>query len=75
LSLKKFHILFITLATICFVGFGGWCFAQPDDSGGLFLPFAVAGIALGLFTAIYGVWFYRNKISDSETMSIVSNQS
>jgi uncharacterized membrane protein YpjA len=69
LSLKQFHILFITLATICFVGFGVWCFAQPEESRGLFLPLAVVAVALGLFTAIYGVWFYRNKLQDAEGLS------
>jgi amino acid transporter len=66
LSLKKFHILFITLATLCFVGFGAWCFAQPEESGSLLLAFAIMSVLLGLFTAVYGVWFYRNKIKQSE---------
>lgn len=63
------------MATICFVGFGAWCLAQPDLDNGLSLPFAAAGIALGLFTAIYGVWFYRNKIKAFEEETVVSNQS
>jgi len=56
------------MATICFVGFGCWCLVQPDNGNGLSL--AAAGIALGLVTAIYGVWFYRNKIQEAEQASI-----
>ena len=70
MSLQKFHILFITLATLCFVGFGLWCFSGGigASQGGLLLP--VAGgvsILLGLATAFYGMWFYRNKIRGIET--------
>jgi hypothetical protein len=75
LSLKQFHILFITLATICFLGFGVWCFVQPEEGSRLFLPFAVIAVALGLFTALYGMWFYRNKLQDVEGVSVTSNQS
>jgi len=66
LSLKKFHILFITLATLCFVGFGMWCFVQPEEGGVVLTGFAIISVFLGLFTAFYGVWFYRNKIKPSE---------
>ena len=61
MDLKKFHILFITLATLCFVGFGLWCFG-PAAGGGVMIATGVVGIALGIATAVYGMWFYRNKI-------------
>ena len=48
------------------MGFGAWCFAQPEESGSLLLAFAIMSVLLGLFTAVYGVWFYRNKIKQSE---------
>jgi hypothetical protein len=70
MSLKKFHIVFITLSTLCLVGFGAWCFF-----GTFQLTYGFVGdlmkfkyltgtisIVLGLITSIYGVWFYRNKI-------------
>ena len=66
MSLKKFHILFITLATLCFLGFGAWCFVQQEDGGVLVITFAIMSVLLGLLTAFYGVWFYRNKIKPSE---------
>jgi len=54
------------MATLCFVGFGAWCFAQQEDGGALVKTFAIISVLLGLLTAIYGVWFYRNKIKSSD---------
>ncbi|MDB4783569.1 hypothetical protein OAG39_03015 [Verrucomicrobiales bacterium] len=70
MSLKKFHILFISLATLCLVGFGVWCFVGTFQVGDGFVGdltkikylCGATSIALGLITSIYGVWFYRNKI-------------
>ena len=70
MDLKKFHIVFITLATLCFVGFGLWSFS-PSAGGGLAaLVGGGAGIALGLATAVYGMWFYRNKIRDFDEQTV-----
>jgi uncharacterized membrane protein YpjA len=62
MDLKKFHILFITLATLCLVGFGLWCFAPRFDSPAGLIPAGIFSILLGMATAVYGMWFYRNKI-------------
>lgn len=62
MDLKKFHILFITLATLCFVGFGLWCFGQTVGGGAAMAAAGALGVALGVATAAYGMWFYRNKI-------------
>ena len=62
MDLKKFHILFITLATLCLVGFGLWCFAPRFDKPVGLVPAGVLSILLGIATAVYGMWFYRNKI-------------
>ena len=62
MDLKRFHILFISLATLCCVGFGLWCFT-PSAGGGIgAYAGGGAGIVLGFATAVYGMWFYRNKI-------------
>ena len=55
------------------MGFGAWCFVQQEDGGALVKTFAFTSVLLGLFTAIYGVWFYRNKIkpSDGETSASI----
>lgn len=62
MDLKKFHILFISLATLCFVGFGLWCFSPMSTGGLVMVVVGAASIALGLVTAVYGMWFYRHKI-------------
>ena len=63
MSLKGFHIVFVTLATLCLVGFAVWTFVSDVESairigGGIS---ALTGVAL----AIYGSWFYRNKLKNS----------
>lgn len=62
MDLKRFHIIFITLATLCCVGFGLWCFAPMAGGSPLIVATGIASIALGVTTAVYGMWFYRNKI-------------
>lgn len=64
MSLQKFHILFITLATLCFVGFGFWCFGLAPAAMPLRYLAGVLGVILGFTTAFYGMWFYRTKIRD-----------
>lgn len=64
MSLKKFHIVFITLATLCMAGFSLWCFL-PRQGGGVGVLVSGGGsLALAFATAIYGIWFYRNKLND-----------
>jgi len=63
MSLKGFHIVFITLSTLCLVGFAVWTLAS-DVEPAIRLIGAVSA-ALGIGLAIYGSWFYRNKLKDS----------
>jgi hypothetical protein len=72
MSLKKFHIVFITLATLCMAGFSLWCFL-PRQGGGVGVLVS-GGVSLGLafVTAFYGVWFYRNKLSDVAELAAAS---
>ncbi len=66
MDLKRFHILFITLATLCFVGFGLWCIASGSLTGAAAIVGGTLGLLLGLATALYGIWFYRTKIRPLE---------
>ena len=82
MSLKKFHILFISLATLCLVGFGVWCFMgnfQIADGffGDVMINYfcGISSIALGIITSIYGVWFYRNKIKHFEVAETLPTKS
>ncbi len=60
MSLKGFHIVFITCSTLLALGVGAWCLWVNLVAGA---PVYLAG-AIGSFLAavgliIYGVWFYR----------------
>ena len=55
MSLKGFHIVFITASVILAFGFGAWCLgAQPPMLAAATLSFA-AGLAL----IGYEIWFLR----------------
>jgi len=53
MSLKAFHLIFVTLLTTLSFGFAAWAFA----SGRLF--FGAAGIAAGILVIIYGIYFLK----------------
>jgi len=78
MSLKKVHLLFITLAALCCLGFGLWCFAPGFDVGMSQLSLqitGVTGILLGCVVAVYGMWFYRNKVRGQEEPAPVRSTS
>jgi hypothetical protein len=60
MSLKGFHIVFITFSTALAFVLGVWCIRVNLAEGA---PVYLAG-AIGSFTAaialiVYGIWFYR----------------
>ena len=60
MSLKGFHIVFVTFSTLLSIGFGVWAFGQYTDGGSTTL-LAVA-VAAGVFAVVligYGIWFLR----------------
>jgi amino acid transporter len=60
MSLKTFHIVFITLSTLLALGFGGWSFGRYRESGdGTYLALAVCAVVLGVGLIAYGTWFIR----------------
>jgi|TARA_B100000809_G_scaffold253293_1_gene289148 hypothetical protein len=63
MSLKGFHVVFVTASALLALGFGVWCFTSPlASSAGYRVAGAVAMLAaIGL--VIYGFAFYR-KISE-----------
>ena len=64
MSLKGFHVVFVTLATLCLLGFAVWSFLSGE--GGLLTKVVGAcSAALGVLLASYGAWFYRNKLKNS----------
>jgi hypothetical protein len=53
MSLKAFHLIFVTLLTSLSFGCAAWAF-----SDGRFLP-GVAGIVAGIAVIFYGVYFLK----------------
>ena len=52
MSLKVFHLIFITVAVIFCIGFGIWCFNQPDRTA-LGIGSLVAAVALVVYEVIF----------------------
>jgi len=60
MSLKGFHIVFITLSTLLAILVGGWCLSVNSMVGApVYLAGAIVSFAAAVALAIYGVWFYR----------------
>jgi hypothetical protein len=60
MSLKGFHIVFITISTLLALGIGAWCLWIDSTQGA---PGYRVG-AIGAFVAAtaliaYGIWFFR----------------
>jgi uncharacterized membrane protein len=55
MSLKLFHVVFVTCSTLLAFLFGGWSLAR----GGGYAIGGVAAFAVGAALAVYGVWFWR----------------
>ena len=63
MSLKGFHVVFITLSTLCLLGFAVW--TVVSDVTSFIRVSGAASAILGVALAVYGSWFYRNKLKDS----------
>lgn len=60
MSLKAFHILFVTVSTVLAVWFTVWSFLHVGaGDGGLYVVLGVGGVALVVGLPIYGVWFLK----------------
>ncbi len=60
MSLKGFHIVFITFSTLLALGVGVWCVWVDLVVGApVYLTGAVFSFLAALALIIYGVWFYR----------------
>lgn len=53
MSLKAFHLIFVTLLTSLSFGFAAWAF----NAGRLL--FGVLGIATGILVIVYGIYFLK----------------
>jgi len=60
MSLKGFHIVFITFATLLALGSGAWCLWVDSMHGSpSFRIGAIGSFVAGAALIIYGIWFYR----------------
>ena len=66
MSLKGFHILFISLSSLLAFAFGGWSlhFSRANEDGAFF-ALSLASFAAGVVLIVYGYWFWR-KITTTE---------
>ncbi|MFQ5462919.1 MAG: hypothetical protein ACE5E5_09870 [Phycisphaerae bacterium] len=66
MSLKAFHILFITVSTLFALGFGAWCFFQYRETGhDDLLVVAIASVVGAILLVVYGRWFLRKLKGES----------
>ena len=58
MSLKAFHILFVTVSFLLCVGFGVWAVRQYlADGGFVYLVAGLLSLALCVVLLVYGRWF------------------
>ena len=60
MSLKGFHIVFITFSTALAFVLGIWCIRVNLAEGApVYLAGAIGSFAAAVALIVYGVWFYR----------------
>lgn len=60
MSIKGFHLLFITFSTLLALGCGVWClWVDLVEGAPIYLTGALASFAAAVALIVYGVWFYR----------------
>jgi hypothetical protein len=53
MSLKAFHLIFVTTLTLLSFGFAAWAFASGK------ILFGALGIVTGILVIIYGIYFLK----------------
>ena len=61
MSLKGFHIVFITFSTLLAITGGAWCLNLRSLSGGGsgYVVGAIVCFAIAIGLVVYGVWFWK----------------
>ncbi len=60
MTLKGFHIVFITCSTLLALCVAGWCLWLNSIGGGSgYVLGAICSFAAAVALFIYGIWFYR----------------
>jgi ABC-type thiamin/hydroxymethylpyrimidine transport system permease subunit len=65
MSLKTFHVVFITLSTLLAIAFGLWSFHdyRMHAGGAWAIVMTVLGFAAAVALVVYGIWFLK-KLED-----------
>jgi hypothetical protein len=60
MSLKGFHIVFITFSTLLALGTGAWCLWVDRVAGApVYRLGAIGSFIAAIALVVYGIWFYR----------------
>lgn len=59
MSLKGFHIVFVTVSTLLCVFLGLWSFVLAPERSGMILALGIVGAMGAVVMPVYGVCFYR----------------
>jgi hypothetical protein len=60
MSLKAFHVFFVSLSVLCALGFGAWSIGDYLRTGkGSVLLLGILGFAAAAALVWYGLWFLR----------------
>lgn len=60
MSLKSFHVLFISLSFVLALGFGVWCvWYNPAQGGSSYVTAGVISFLVAGVLVVYGAWFLR----------------
>ncbi len=59
MSLRTFHIVFVSVATLLFLFLGVWAFVLSGEASAAVTALGVLGVIGTLGMPVYGVCFYR----------------
>lgn len=59
MSLRAFHIVFVTVSTLLFVFLAVWAFLFAEDRTPMITALGVISAAGAVLMPIYGIFFYR----------------
>ncbi len=59
MSLKGFHLVFVTVSTLMCAFLALWSFVLAPEKSGMVTALGVVGVAGLLLMPVYGVYFYR----------------
>ncbi len=59
MSLKAFHVVFISASTLLAFALAAWCFGEGEGADAGRTAAGVGSVAAGLGLAVYEAWFVR----------------